>query len=154
LKPAAIVLDCMVFIQIVASKGTSYRCFQRVLDGQRTLLMSKEVLGELQDVLHRPELRRKLPGLTEERTRALIHHISELAEHVEPVLSFMRFPPDPRDEPYLNLAIGGRAQELLTRDKALLRLSNPADPLRSQLHALHPKLRLMEPERFLESPEG
>lgn len=144
----------MVFIQIVASKGTSYRCFQRVLDGQRTLLMSKEVMNELQDVLYRPELRRKLPGLTEERATALIHHISELAEHVEPVLSFMRFPPDPRDEPYLNLAIGGKAQELLTRDKALLKLTNPAEPLRNQLHALHPNLRLLEPERFLENLDG
>lgn len=144
----------MVFIQIVASKGTSYRCFQRVLDGQRTLLMSKEVMNELQDVLYRPELRRKLQGLTEERATALIHHISELAEHVEPVLSFMRFPPDPRDEPYLNLAIGGKAQELLTRDKALLKLTNPAEPLRSQLHALHPNLRLLEPERFLENLDG
>ncbi|MCW5941785.1 MAG: putative toxin-antitoxin system toxin component, PIN family [Fimbriimonadaceae bacterium] len=149
MNPDAVVFDCMVFVQIVASKGTSYRCYQHVTDSAIPLLASPETLGELRSVLDRPELQRKLPGITPARVDALMHHLSELAVLVHPVPGRLQFPPDPKDEPYINLAIEGRAAYLVTRDRALLRLSDPDDSISEALQAIYPALQVLVPEAFL-----
>ena len=122
MKGIGAVFDCMVFVQAVASRGPAYRCFERVTAIKAPLWMSKDTFAELQHVLNRSDLRRKLPGLTEERVQALLHHLGHLANHVDPVPRTLPFPPDPKDEPYINLAIEARAEVLLTRDIAILAL--------------------------------
>lgn len=144
-----VVFDCMVFVQAIASRGPAYRCYQRVAQGDKALLVSPEILLEIRAVLDRPELQRKLPGVTPERVDALMHHLAELAIVVNPVPILLPFPPDPKDEPYVNLAIEGKAASLVTRDKALLKLSNPANTLFGALTKLHPSLQILVPEDFL-----
>ena len=78
-----------------------------------------------------------------------MHHLAELAIVVNPVPILFPFPPDPKDEPYVNLAIEGKAASLVTRDKALLKLSNPANTLFGALTKLHPSLQILVPEDFL-----
>ena len=153
MSPGA-VFDCMVFVQAIASKGPAYRCYQQVTTRRTPLLASVDTLRELRNVLERPELQRKLPGITPERVEALMHHLSELAIVVHPVHAHISFPPDPKDEPYINLAIEGQAASLVTRDRALLRLADPADHLCAALCALHPALKVLEPEAFLSPDES
>jgi len=152
MKPQAVVFDCMVFVQIVASKGSAFRCYQHVTDSAIPLLASPDTLDELRNVLERPELQRKLPGITPTRVNALMHHLAELVVLVSPVPDRFQFPPDPKDEPYINLAIEGQAAHLVTRDRALLRLSDPNDPVSVALQAIHPALQVLVPEAFL-APE-
>lgn len=144
-----VVFDCMVFVQLIASKGTAFRCYQQVVHLGTPLLVSAETLAELRGVLERPELQRKLPGITPERVSALLRHLADLAVYISPVPLRFPFPPDPKDEPYVNLAIEGRAASLVTRDKALLRLSDPSDSLFAGLAPLHPELQVLVPEAFL-----
>lgn len=144
-----VVFDCMVFVQAIASKGPAFRCYQHVAQRGQDLLVSEETLRELRTVLDRPELQRKLPGITPERVDALMHHLAELAVLVCPVPIWLPFPADPKDEPYVNLAIEGKAQSLVTRDKALLQLSNPCNPLFPRLQSLHFGLQIHVPEDFL-----
>lgn len=148
MRPGA-VFDCMVFVQAIASKGTAYRCYQHVTSTGTPLLTSPETLAELRAVLNRPELRQKLPGITSDRVEALMHHLAELAFVIDPVHPHLSFPADPKDEPYINLAIEGQAASLVTRDRAILRLASPADPLFRAIRALNPALQVVEPERFL-----
>jgi len=152
-NPGGFVLDCMIFIQVIASRGPAHQCFQMALESDDPIYLSAYTLGELQSVLSRPELRAKLPGLTNERVKALLHHLSEFATLVEPVPVQFQFPPDPKDEPYLNLAILVRAGHLVTRDKALLRLSDPGNELHSALRRLHRDLIISSPESVLFSQE-
>lgn len=147
------IFDCMVFVQILASPGTAHRCYVQTVSNGDPLLVSSATLKELRSVLERPELQRKLPGITPERVEALMRHLSEMAVHVDPVPLVFQFPPDPKDEPYLNLAIEGKALRLVTRDKALLRLSaEPKDELGRRLAAHHPGLQILLPEAVL-SPQ-
>jgi len=140
------IFDCMVFVQVIASKGTAFRCFEQVMASGEPLLLSSDTLGELRSVLERPELQRKLPGITPERVAALMHHLADMACHVDPVRPHFRFPPDPKDEPYLNLAIEAPARRLLTRDKAILRLSYGVDDVGTRFRQLHPDLLILVPE--------
>ncbi|HWD40379.1 MAG TPA: putative toxin-antitoxin system toxin component, PIN family [Fimbriimonas sp.] len=150
MKPQGAVFDCMVFVQAIASPGTAHRCYLQVMDSGGPLLVSSETMRELREVLGRPELQRKLKGITPQRVDSLLHHLSDMAVHIEPVPHVFSFPPDPKDEPYLNLAIAAKAGTLVTRDKALLRLAEPSNELASQLAAHHPTLRILIPERHLE----
>ena len=150
MTPRGTIFDCMVFIQVIASRGTAYRCYERVIASKEPLLLSSETLAELRSVLERPELRRKLPGITPERVAALLHHLAEMAFHVDPVRRHFQFPPDPKDEPYLNLAIEAPARSLLTRDKALLNLTESSDDCAVRFKRLHPELQILVPESFQE----
>lgn len=143
------VFDCMVFVQAIASPGSAHRCYQFAMDSGDPLWVSSQTLSELQEVLQRPELQRRLPGITKERVSALMHHIAAMAHHVEPVPSHFAFPPDPKDEPYLNLAIEARAAFLITRDRALLKLALQSDELGEQLKSIHPSLLVLVPELYL-----
>ncbi len=145
---AAAVFDCMVFVQAIASRGSAHQCFEVVTSGPVRLLSSVDTLQELRSVLERPELQRKLPGITPTRIQALMHHLSELAVLIEPVPSHATFPPDPKDEPYLDLAIEGKALYIVTRDRALLRLADASDPLASVI-SCRPELQVLVPEDFL-----
>ena len=145
----AIVFDCMVFVQIIASKGSAHRCYEKVSQEQTPLLASVDTLAELRAVLGRSDLQRKLPGITPERVTAVMHHLGDLVTLIQPVPKHFAFPPDPKDEPYLNLAVEGNASALVTRDKALLRLSEPHDKLAIELRLIMPSLQVLVPEDFL-----
>lgn len=151
MNPRGSVFDCMVFVQAIASPGSAHRCYQAAMDSGEPLWVSSKTLVELQQVLQRPELQRRLPGITNERVEALLHHLKGMAHLVEPVPSHFAFPPDPKDEPYLNLAIEAHAAFLVTRDRALLKLAVQSDELGGQLKSLHPSLLVLVPELFLAS---
>lgn len=150
MMPAGTVFDCMVFVQAIASRGSAFRCLQHCIKSPDPLFVSRETLQELRSVLSRSELRRKLPGITPERVVALMHHLAEFAHKVDPVPLIMEFPPDPKDEPYLNLAIAANARDLVTRDKAMLRLTDPANVLSRELTTYHPTLRIIVPEALIQ----
>lgn len=144
-----IVFDCMVFVQLIASRGPAFQCYERVTSEGDQLVVSTETLAELAEVLHRPDLRKRLPGITPERADALLHHLRGLALVMTDVQPRFRFPPDPKDEPYLNLAIESQAHYLVTRDKAILGLCEPLNPLRHQFSKLNPWVLILKPETFL-----
>ena len=150
MMPIGAVFDCMVFVQAIASRGSAFRCLQHCIESLEPLFVSVDTLNELYAVLSRPELRRKLPGITPERVGALMHHLAEFAQKVDPVPLIMEFPPDPKDEPYLNLAIAANARDLVTRDKAMLRLNDPSNVLSRDLMTYHPALRILVPEALIE----
>jgi len=144
------VFDCNVFVQAVAFPGAAYHCLAHVLQGPDRLLTSKYVLDEARYVLSMPWLQAKLPGITPKRVEALFHHLHRAAIYVERVPKVFDFPPDPDDAPYLDLAIHSAAFALVTRDREILRLSEPNYDLARRLRERHPSLHLAIPERFLE----
>lgn len=67
------VFDCNVFVQGLANRQSAARQALRWFFADAIeLFVSEDVLQELRDVLARPELRRKLPGINERIVNALL----------------------------------------------------------------------------------
>jgi putative PIN family toxin of toxin-antitoxin system len=141
-----VVFDCMVFLQAATStQGPAFACVSLVEQGEVTLGLSHFILAEVKDVLYRPKVRRKFPHLTDERAESFLQRIEHLGSLYELVPRVFRYPRDPDDEPYINLAIASQARYLVTRDKDLLDLT--ADKEVRQ-HA--PNLTILDPAAFLQ----
>jgi putative PIN family toxin of toxin-antitoxin system len=104
--PPAAVFDCTVFLQALANrKGPAFACWQPVDSGRVTLYLSDPELAEVTEVLNRPELHQKLKTLTPEKVQAYLATVRTRATFIADVPHHFTYPRDPKDEPYLNLAI-------------------------------------------------
>ncbi len=142
---ARVVFDCMVFLQGAARPSSPARaCFRTVDDGLVTLCISPLILTELRDVLSRPELVKRFPALSPEWVTEFVESVVGKALVVSDVPNDFTLPRDPKDEPYINLAIATRAGFLVSRDRDLLDLMADADFRRR-----FPSLQIVDPATFL-----
>lgn len=93
-----------------------------------TLAISPAVRAEIADVLSRPKLRQKFPGLTDESTARVLAVLDaglqitpEITPEITPAVSR-----DPKDDMFLALAVESKATYLVSEDNDLLVL----DPYR------------------------
>ena len=119
-------------------------CFEIVDEGLVTLCISPAVLTEVRDVLSRPELVKRFPALSAEWVTAFVTSVADKALVVPDVLNAFVLPRDPKDEPYINLAVATQAEFLVSRDRDLLDLMTDADFRRR-----FPALKIVDPETFL-----
>jgi putative PIN family toxin of toxin-antitoxin system len=152
---ASAVFDCMVFLQGAARRdGPAGLCLSLAEDGTIRLFLSDEILAEVRDVLTRPEIRRKFPILTERYVDEFLAAISATASYRQDVPQVYRYDRDPKDEPYLNLALAAQADYLVTRDTDLLDLANPGNAEGRQIRELHPTLKFVDPVGLLRDVIG
>jgi putative PIN family toxin of toxin-antitoxin system len=134
----------MVFLQAAVSRrGPAFALLTFAEAGRLELLVSREILSEVREVLFRPTVQRKFPLLTSELIQAFLARLATFTILVEHVPNVIRLSRDPDDEAYLNLALAGQAQYLVTRDHDLLDLA-AGDLLRT-----HPELKVIDPAAFL-----
>jgi len=148
------VYDCMVFLQGAARPaGPAAACLRLVDDGNVVLCISTEILNEVRDVLTRPETLRRFPELSIEWVAAFVGHLELKGIVFAKVPKAVILPRDPKDEPYVNLAIATGAKYLITRDYDLLDLMKDEDFLgrHSGLHILEPVAFLREIARSMET---
>ena len=89
------------------------------LAGQYKIVVSKPLLEELEDVLHRPRIQQKF-GVTEAQAEALLLLITEKATPVE-ISGELHLCRDPRDDMLLETAIVGGATHIVSRDEDITR---------------------------------
>jgi putative PIN family toxin of toxin-antitoxin system len=143
----------MVYVQALGSRsGPAFRCLELAETPEVQLLLSPSILAEIQDVLARPLLRARLRELTEERVAELLAKLRVCAELIpEPARDFS-LPRDAKDEPYLNLAIAGRAKYLVSWNERHLGYLMRADtPEGREFCARFPGLRIVTPVEFLQA---
>lgn len=139
------VYDTGVVLQAALSnRGPSFSALQLLEEGRVTVVLSPQVLYEYEDVLTRPDIRRKNPFLTPERVHFLLDRMEARAEPVTVIRPYLQYPRDPKDEPILNLAIQEQVDYLVTRDKDLLDLDRSSD-----FRLLYPYLRVVDPLIFV-----
>jgi len=118
-----VVFDCNVLLQAAARpKSVAASCLRLAEKGFVQLLVSNEVLLEIEDVLDRPEVRACFPDLSDEIASAFVtrlRNVSDLVSNVPRAFSYSR---DEDDEPYINLAIEVSADFIVSRDRDLLDL--------------------------------
>ena len=91
-----VVFDCMVFVQALANaKGPAFACLELSRIGKLDLCISPEVVAEVQEVLNRPKLQRRLPALTPERVGAFLEDVVHHATLIADVPSQFPYPRDP-----------------------------------------------------------
>lgn len=144
-----VVFDCMVFLQGAGrAAGPARACFHLVDQARVELFLSGEIVAEIRDVLARPKTLRKFPLLTPEWVETFLQAAEQKAITISDVPKIETLERDPKDEPYLNLAIAAKAKYLVSRDRDLLDLM--ADP---SFRQRHPELVILGPVDFLNEIE-
>lgn len=122
------VFDCNVFWQIFFSaSGIGSKCWNLVRDKRIELFVSTDTLDELKDVLTRPEIQARFQKATIENVEFFIEEIIEHATFVKTVKKVFTYQRDPKDEPYINLAVQTGSHYIVSRDKDLLDLMTGFD---------------------------
>ena len=145
------VFDCMVFLQGAARKGSpSGVCLQVVEAGLVELFLSDDIIAEIRDVLRRPRLRQKFPVLTDEFVDEFLGALLACSSPVRDVPRVFTYERDPKDEPYINLALAGQAEYLVSRDADILDLGNIANPEGRRFQEQFPRVKIVDPLTFLQ----
>lgn len=139
------VFDCMIFLQaITSSTGPSAACMEFVEQGHVQLHLSADILGELRRVFLLPSTRMKFPDITKAKVEMVLAKLTALGQVTDNVPPVLRLARDPKDEPYLNLAIAVRASFIVSWDNDLVSLMNQAS-----FRKAYPSLSVVTPVAFL-----
>lgn len=153
-EPPGVVVDCMVFVQAAANqKSPAARIFDLLDEGKITLYVSKVILAEARHVLNRPEVRAGLRNLTDVTVEALFERLDQHATLIRQVPKRFTYPRDPKDAPYINLAIETQAHYLVSRDNDLLDLMKWEKEDGREFQKRFRFLQIVTPENFLAAVE-
>ncbi len=107
-----IVLDTNVLVSgLLTPFGTSGEIARMVSSSILVLQYDSRILLEYNDVLYRPKFK-----FNKEQIDLLLDYIKKNGQSV-PILPLRQSLPDPDDEPFLEVAIGGKAECLITGNK-------------------------------------
>jgi len=139
------VLDTNVLVSNLLCPGPS-RTLVSQAGATFQLVLSSPILAEVDDVLRRPRIVRKL-HLTEENRNAYLDRLRLLSAPLVPgLLEIDPFEPDPKDTPLLACSLEGHADYLVTGDQALLNLSTYHDTKIASPRAFLDILEKQEPD--------
>lgn len=112
--------------------------------------MSADVLSEIRDVLTRLEHRAKFPALTPRLVDAFLARCLCTIHWVENVPHTFDVPRDPKDNPYVDLAVAAGAKYLVTwNHRHLGYLMDNDTPEGRDFCRRFPLLRVVDPPTFL-----
>ena len=117
-----VVIDTNVLISGLFSKTSTPAKAVEKAATKAQLIATVETLRELIEKLHSPKFDRYV---RRERRDALLERVASLVEIID-VLQSIRASRDPKDDKFLEAAVNGRADMIVTGDKDLLDL----DPFR------------------------
>jgi putative PIN family toxin of toxin-antitoxin system len=146
-----VILDCNTLFQAFLSPdGPGAACLAMAEGRHITLVSSREVLAEARGVLNRPIVRERFAEATPERIDAFLENVrywSLFFREVPPGPAYNR---DPKDQPYMDLAVTAGADFLVTRDKDLLSLITSHSVAAKEFRQRHQnRLRIVTPIEFL-----
>lgn len=115
------VLDTNILVSaLIKPQGSLDFVLMRLRIGDYTLLYSNATLEELTDVLNRPRIRGKY-GLTDTDIQTVIALILLRGEPVSPI-NRLQVCRDPRDDKFLEIALEGNTDVIVSGDQDLLAL--------------------------------
>jgi uncharacterized protein len=149
--PERVVFDCTVFAQaLINPRGPAGACVIAAQSGRLRLFISEYVLAEVR------ELPGKLPPklrVDAGRVEAFIFDLAKYSELIEAVPELFVYPRDPDDAHYVNLAMAAQARLIVSRDRDLLDLMDPATADARDFQARFPTLRVTDPLTLLRELE-
>jgi putative PIN family toxin of toxin-antitoxin system len=113
-------IDTNVWVSaLINPNGFPAKARDAWLAGRYKIVVSKPLLEELEDVLHRPRIQQRF-GVTEARAEELLLLITEKATPIE-ISGDLHLCRDPRDDMLLETAIVGGATHIVSRDEDITR---------------------------------
>ena len=107
-----VVIDTNVIVSaLLKPKGPPARILRLVLQGDLVLILNEQILMEYENVLARPKF-----SLDSDLVRVVLEKLKSGAIEA-PALSSPLSLPDPDDEPFLEAALAGHADVLVTGNK-------------------------------------
>lgn len=144
-----VVFDCNVFFQAAISlRGPARRLLRMVTEGHLTLYVSSYVLAEFQELTLDPRIRQKY-HLEQSLLDDYMESVYQSATMVHVVPHVYEFPRDPDDAHYVDLAIAVDAKLIVSRDKDLLSLRDPATIEGKDFMSRFPDLEILTPPEVL-----
>lgn len=139
------------FINLQSSSGQILRACQR---RQVIPILSRAILSEYRAILRRPAILESYPELAQPGARDALERLLYVSEFHRRVGARFGFPRDPKDSPFLELAIAASATHLITTDKDMLSLVGGRDDA-SKRFRQRTRTRVARPEDFIsEHPEA
>ena len=117
-----VVLDTNVIISAVVFGGNPRKVFELILEGRLSLVISFEILQEIGEVLGGKKFQYPEPVL-----HILMTELESLAKLVQPELKIKKITKDPDDNKFLECAVSGGADFIISGDIHLLELGSFQD---------------------------
>lgn len=114
-----IVLDTNVLVSAIVCNGKPRKLFQMGIDGKYKILISKETLDELSEVIQRPKFK-----MVNEDIVRIISVLMETCENIQITSNFKVISNDPDDNIIINTANDGNADYIVSGDKDIKALKN------------------------------
>lgn len=147
---ARVVYDCNIFWRALFSpSGIGSKCIQLFREGAILHFMSDETLREIREVLKRREVLQKFPSISVSDVDLFIAGILERSAVVTNVPRRFKFPRDPKDEAYIDLAIFVDADYIVTTDNDLLDLMTGYDDASKEFRQRFRDIKIVNPNEFL-----
>jgi putative PIN family toxin of toxin-antitoxin system len=112
-------------------------------------LLSKPVVDEYRAVLSDGQLRAKFPQITTEVVEIAIRRLRFVSDYLQSPAVDFEFVRDPRDQKFIELAIGLRATHILSFDNDLLSLPKGASDAGRRFRQRLPGVEVMDAGSFL-----
>jgi len=146
----------MIFLQALASsRGPAFRSFSEIERGNVKLVLSHAIFAEITEVLGRVEIQQKFVGVVPERVDRFLKGVANRSTLFSDVPNQFRLPRDPKDEPYINLAIAAKANYLVTWNMRHMGYLQKQDtPEGKDFCARFPEIKIVEPPSFLRELAG
>jgi putative PIN family toxin of toxin-antitoxin system len=138
----------MVFFQAASRPDRMHATFRAINDNRLTLVLSRDLLAEIQGVLNRDSVRLKFPALTAERVKAFIADVLARCKMFENVPLAFTWPQHPDDDHVFNLAIESKAKYLVTWETRIIKLGSELSPSGKLLRQLAPDLEIVTPKQL------
>lgn len=111
-----VVADTNVLIsRLLSASSVAGRAVHKAVDTAQ-LLISEPTFAELSEVLSRPKF---APYISPDQRRAFLAYFQRVTERIS-ITELIRVCRDPKDDAFLELAVSGRADVLITGDQDLL----------------------------------
>jgi putative PIN family toxin of toxin-antitoxin system len=148
------VFDCNIIWQsFFFGDGVAAKCKKMVDSDVVTLFLSAEVLGEMREVMTRPEFLAKFETVTETMIEKYLEQLAKKSVFIRSVPKKFTLSRDRDDEPYINLAIESKADYIVTRDNDLLDLMTGFGDDSKEFRQRFKSLKVTEPIEFLKIVE-
>lgn len=112
-----VVIDTNVLISAFINPGRSRDVLEKVFKGDIRLISSPAILSEFEEVLSREKF-----GFTKDQVAKVLSIILRVSEVITPKISINVVSDDPDDNKILECALDGKATNIISGDKHLLRL--------------------------------
>jgi uncharacterized protein len=148
-KPPRLVIDTNIMLRAVAHRASASGQIVAACERRTAIvLLSKDVLVEYLTVLRDPEVISRQTAITAISVENTLKRLRYVADRYEKTTRFV-FSRDPRDEPFIELAIAGAATHVVTNDKDLLSLPTARTDAGKRFRQRLPNLSVLRPDDFV-----